>query len=92
MGRVVIPASDPAAKKFDLKLDWSEGCGILFIEGGEPTAKEQVLVNDVEYEIEFDANGCAQLQFEKSNLPSLYEVRMKLVPEGTKDHRAAFWY
>lgn len=65
------------------------------IKGNEKTRGElesALRLLEKEYEIEFDENGIAELEFEKSKLPVQYSVRLKTPQSETKDQRVCFFY
>jgi hypothetical protein len=60
-----------------IQLDW-DGQGLLTISSDKNNQRNiAVLVNEVEYALDFDADGRAEMEFEKSSDEVFYHVRLK---------------
>lgn len=90
MGRIVIePPEKP--KVHDISMKWNNLTGELSVTGIGKESLETIIVNEVEYQLDFDKDGTAVVEFKRSSPALVYTVRLK-DPLDKKDERLCFLY
>lgn len=90
MGRKLVDVIDDRVR-YAIRMKWDELKGEVLISGHGVDTSEIIMVNEVEYDVEFDSSGSATLEIPKSDPPRLWLVRCK-TPGEKIDQRLGFFY
>ena len=93
MGLTNITKETPTRVKDqrDLTMEFNDGT-LNIVSASKANARVAFMVNAREFSVTFDAQGTAQLVFEKSVPFVLYSVKIKDKTGLTDDQRLAFFY
>lgn len=92
MGRIVVEKPIEGIR-FHIKMKWNESMGVLLIyDYPKDSSNVSIIVNEVEYVVEFDKDGITEIEFQKSNPQIFYSVRIKNKVDDKTDQKIGLWY